>query len=65
MYKIICSQPGLEGTREVKTSTNEAEIRELFDVLRQNMGAHFHIKEGGPNKFIVVDISAEYTLIKV
>ena len=65
MYKIICSQPGLEGAREIKASDNETEIRELFDALRQNMGAHFHIKESGPNKFIVVEISAKYTLIKV
>lgn len=65
MYKIICSQPGLEGTREIKASDNEAEIRELFDALRRNMGAHFHIKEGGPNKFTVIEISAEYTFIKV
>ena len=65
MYKIICSQPGLEGTREIKASDSKAEIEELFDALRRNMGAHFHIKESGPNRFTVVEVLAEYTLIKV
>ena len=65
MYKIICNQPGLEGAREIKASDNEAEIKELFNALRQNMDGHFHIKERGPNKFTVIEVAAEYTLIKV